>query len=533
MANSTLIDTTSLLTILGFFAAVWALISPTSRLRIRYCMAWHDRFIGISAFFLIHYLVFEPVLSRLGLYYSFGAWKWGFDSSSTVYLLILCVVIYFSWRIKSPTLAKGRVGIFRELAENLYFTKRYDELVLLVEPQLPKLIQLTKQHPYFISWLNRLDYPNQNLHARLPGEKPLPISAWQKRRRIILQFLKSKFLASNQANIHAHEILLNLVTSPDLIVHLALNHPYFCIKLLESEEAINSDFISPYMDALLDTPSSRLYVELKNNQNQNGGSRLYLPENNRLLSFFFTNAAAVLGKGLSPAIGDALCRRLDEDSLLAKKLNQPIGFYVETGKFRCPINSGITLFQIMVHEGIHQGLQDHMWLHYFENFAKKILQKMTWPTDKETFPEWPTPFHYLLYRLMRIAMEWIEQCNYIQKSEIPEKTLSSEAFDLHFISKQATAVLGAMLQEAIRSEQLSESFQTYLLKSVLRCYIRLQENNNLADVSTALITSIIYCENFPREEAYRFKLQSFLNKIDPNMKRDLVEFEEALTSSFS
>src|SRR5690606_31947647 len=118
------------------------------------------------------------------------------------------------------------------------------------------------------------------------------------------------------------------------------------------------------------------YMELKNNQNLNGGNRLALPESNRMLCFFFADAAAVLGKGLSRAIGEAVCRRLDEDDRLAERLNQPIGYYHEIGRFRCPINSGITLFEIMVHEGIHQGLQDHMWLHYFDHFSRSIMNQM-------------------------------------------------------------------------------------------------------------------------------------------------------------
>lgn len=51
-------------------------------------------------------------------------------------------------------------------------------------------------------------------------------------------------------------------------------------------------------------------------------------------------------------------RRLDEDRKLAEKLNESVGSNYDGGRFRCPINSGIALFEIMVHEGIHQGLKD-------------------------------------------------------------------------------------------------------------------------------------------------------------------------------
>lgn len=58
--------------------------------------------------------------------------------------------------------------------------------------------------------------------------------------------------------------------------NLAQAHPHFFLKLLEADEAIRLDFIAHYIDALRGATGSRLYVELKNNQSLNGGSRLYL-----------------------------------------------------------------------------------------------------------------------------------------------------------------------------------------------------------------------------------------------------------------
>lgn len=87
MTPPTKIDTSSLLTILGVIAAVWALITPNARLRLRFCLAWRDWAIVGFAFLLSNYLVFAPALKALDLYFSFGPWKWGLDSSSAVYLI--------------------------------------------------------------------------------------------------------------------------------------------------------------------------------------------------------------------------------------------------------------------------------------------------------------------------------------------------------------------------------------------------------------------------------------------------------------
>nr|WP_312988939.1 hypothetical protein [Comamonas koreensis] len=531
MTASAPIDTTGLLTILGVIAAVWALISPTNRLRLRFCTTWVDWVVGGSVFFLVHYLMYAPVLEQLGLYYSLGPWKWGFDSTSAVYLLLLSVALYFFWRTRFPKLARGRVHVFRELIENLHLTKRYDELVLLVEPQLPTLISLTRQQSWLVRWIDNGGNSKDELAALLRGEPPKPRSAWRKQWRRSLHTLRSGCAERDQASLQAQEILLNLVTSPELTVHLAQAHPHFCLKLLEADEAIRSDFIAQYIDALLDATGSRLYVELKNNQNLNGGRRLYLPPSNRLLRFFFADAATAVKNDVEAAVGESVRRRLDEDKHLAAKLNEPLGSYQEVGRFRCPINSGFTLFEIMVHEGIHQGLQDHMWLHYFGHFAEKILKQMPGAPDEEAYLEWPTPFHYLLGRLVGVAMDWAEQCARINDSEIPQATRCAVNFDRHYISKQATKVMGAMLQCIIPSEKLSASFKAHLLEIVIRSYVRLQSDPRMADVAASFLMAVIVGSDLPTKDAYRQELRNVFGNLDHVLRDNASTFKTALDAS--
>lgn len=326
--------------------------------------------------------------------------------------------------------------------------------------------------------------------------------------------------------------LLNLITSPELTVHLANAHPYFCLKLFEADNLVRSDFIEHYIEALLDIPGSRLYVELKNNQNLTVGKRLYLPENNRLLRFFFADASAAINNGLDRAIGEAVCRRLDEDKKLAETLNIPLSSYRDQGRFRCPINSGITLFEIMVHEGIHQCLQNHMWLHYFRHFTKKILMQMTLLPEEETFQEWPTPFHYLLYRLISIATDWTAQCSNIDNSEIPDSTRSVKAFDRHFISKEATKVLGEMLKDIILSEKVSLHFKKGLLEIAIRGYIKnLKSDDDLKDVASSFITNVISRSDVPRGPQYQVKLQEIFGQLDHVLRTDAEQFREALADA--
>ncbi|MNL31566.1 hypothetical protein D3C87_1533610 [compost metagenome] len=224
---------------------------------------------------------------------------------------------------------------------------------------------------------------------------------------------------------------------------------------------------------------------------------------------------------------------MEEDRRLADKLNGPLGSYYEVGRFRCPINSGITLFEIMVHEGIHQGLQDHMWLHYFGHFAERILKQMSTPPDEQTYQEWPTPFHYLLYRLVSVATDWAEQCARIDDSEIPVDTRSADGFDRHFISKEATKVLGAMLEDIIPSNKISASFKTYLLEVAIRSHIKLQGDRDLGDVTSSFMTAVIRGAASPTKMSYRVELRNVFGRMDHRMRHEAARFEEALEASLA
>ena len=533
MTPSIQIDTTSLLTILGVIAAVWALISPTDRLRLRFSMTWWDWGIACVLFALIHYLTFAQALESVGLYYALGPWRWGMDSTSAVYLLLLFGSLYFFLRSRHPILASGKVAIYHQLLDTLHMTSRYDELVLLVEPQLPKLIALTKRKSLLSNLISRLDSSPQDLAAILRGENPKARPAWKEHLSAILHRLSDRRQMQSSGGEQAHEILMTLVTSPKLTNHLAVSYPHFCLKILDTEEALRSDFIEHYIDALLDAPGSRLYIELKNNQNLNGGNRLALPESNRLLRFFFLNASLAIKRGMDRAIGEAICRRLDEDDILVETLNKPLGSYYQTRRFRCPINSGITLFEIMVHEGIHQGYQDHMWLHYFGHFVEKILKRMPDASDEDSYEEWQTPFHYLLYRMISISTDWAEQCARISNSEIPEETKISESFDSHFISKAATKVLGRMMENVMMSKKLSDSFKRYLLEVVVRSYVRVRQDKRLADVASSLISEVVFGLDFPTKAPYRRKLGEIFANIDHVLRHDAPKFEEAIDSAVS
>ncbi|EHP7907766.1 hypothetical protein AACM08_003297 [Escherichia coli] len=519
MTIPTKIDTTNLLTILGVIAAVWAIITPSSRLRFRFCMAWWDLLIIGLIFVLANYLVFAPALKQAGLYYSFGPWIWGLDSSSAVYLLFLLAASYLFLRLKSPTFVRGKITLFLELIESLHLTKKYDELVLLVEPQLDEIISLANgKPPLIVQWIDKLN-DGSDLNALMNGEVPQKPNFLIKGLYGLLSPLRKKLLSNDDASKKAREVLLNILTSPDLTRHLSLAYPHFCLRLIGADEVVRSDFIDRFIDSLLDSPGSRLYIELKNNQNTCTGGRLAIPETNRLLHFFFADSMYASKSGIYRAIGESVCWRLDEDSKLSEILNKPLGSYREQSRFSCPINSGITMFEIMVHQGIHQRLQDHLWLHYFKHFAEKILYQMK-VQSIDSIAEHQTPYHYLLCRLFGIAIDWAEQSSYI-------KTVNNSKEDSRYIPKEATKVLGSMLEHVIPSPKLKGYSKVSILQMVVTCYTRLEERQ-INDIGEALLIHTTTGEFNSTSLTYRRKLLSIFKRMDPYLQGNAKKFREKI-----
>ncbi|VVE06173.1 hypothetical protein PAQ31011_02404 [Pandoraea aquatica] len=532
MTNEPHIDTGNLLTILGVIAAVWAIIPANSRLRFRLSVTWPDWGVVIAAFLSVHYLVFEKALREVGLYHSFGPWRWGLDSGSAVYLILLAVGIYLLVRARSPKLAKQNVEIFSKLVDSLLLTKRYDELVSLVEPQLPKLLRLSQRRPPLARMASRMrPKPIIDIEAILRGAPRRRESAVKRYIRSALGAFEEKIMARNRAGRYAKEIIKSISTSPALVAHLAVVHPYFCLRLLGRPEAVREEFIDLFVSALLSDRNSRIFVELKNNQNLNGAHRLSLPESNRILCFFFKDVSVAAQHGLYRAIGEAVCMRLDEDDRMAALYNRSLGYYADVGKYHCPVHAGIKLFEIMIHEGIHQGQQDHLWLFYFTHFTEKILDQMRHRTQEDEYHEWPTPFYYLLYEIISITSNWIEDCTNVKVEDIPSAKREEDGFDVFYISKQATIALGTIMQDIVQSPKLTDQFKTYALEIALRRFLRIANKPRAAEVANDFTTALIVGAHLSTKIEYRRALKGVFDKLDHVLRHQLPTFEKALTDS--
>lgn len=517
-----LVDTGSLITIFGLMAAVWALVPETSRLRLKFSLSRFDRLVLLTAFLLINYLAFAPTLQNMGLYYSFGPWKWGLSSASAIYLILLVAGGYLLIRIRAPHLTSSRLRHFSNLIDELVLSSKYKEAADLLKPNLRKLVFLSEDDPWLVRQINRLSPMPEDVFERM-----VYFSKAGRFKRLLC-YLRSYSIEKNNVRREiAANLLESLASSSGFVGFLSQVKPYLALDLLKSKAMVRANYSSKLIAALLDDSNSRLYLELRSNQTIKKGNRLDLPKSNKILNRLLSSSQDAMSLDMDSAIGEYVLSELQENSELDSRLNSKIGSYYDVGRFSCPINSSLTIFEIMVHEGIAQGIQDHMWLHYFSHFAGRILDNMD-GIHGDLYAEWPTPYHYLLYRIVSIGADWVEQSSFVDDSEVLEENKVKENYSRYLIAENSIKMLENVFKSIVGSSALSDSFKRYLLEALLRRYKTIKDDSNLAKLHSLYLSHIAEGGGSLPQKTYPAELKKIFDGLDHVLRNDVKPFAEAL-----
>lgn len=518
------VDTGGLLTILGLAAAVWAVVPAATKLRFRLSITPLDWCVVIGMVGLVHYLVFEGILRSVGLYFSFGPWRWGFDKNSAVYLLLFTLAMYLLLRTRAPKLARRNLHLFEALFSSHLATRRYDDLAELMKGQLGHVLTVATTAPYrkrIADWIRPT--PIFIFDRTAFSMRPKPRGKFEQTLDSGRAKLAGLIQPPLRRNVGANRMLQQLLNAPHLVHHLAVHHPYLCLEALVHPRSIRSDFSELFIEAQLNDHSSLLYHELKHNRNLSGrGHRLALPNENELLCFFFQDVTVASKFEIYRPIGEALCHRIDFDSELVEAYNGPLGYYDEAGKFKCPLYSGITLFEIMILEAAHQQLDDHLWLHYFPIFTDKILKQMRPAEPSDENHEFPSIFHFLLYKIVSICTDWVEEAQFLNglDSKIPPS---------QFVSEAAANALGNIIISIVLADQ-GERFKSYMLEVVLSRMSKFQHIQSMETLSRQLESYLIEGCVLKTKDHYRVELYSLYQGLDYELTAKLDSFTAMLAS---
>lgn len=514
-----------MLTIFGLIVAVFAIIPREKRLDLRIRVSSVDWFVIFFAFTLVHYIIYFPVLREIGLAFNLGQWKYGFNEENTVYLIFLCLGIYFLFRSRFSKVNRSNIHVANYLFEQLLMEEKYGELVLLTEKHIAGLSNIHKGESVRNKFAAAIR-PAHDFEIHLGLKTPTLLDRLLKNQR----FWLSELLTANDSKKEfANNILRRLISNFGFIKYLSVSRPYFALTIIKEETFFTEDFVTNLMRSLIENRASIFYYELEHTNELVGSDRYKLSENNKLLYYFFYDVRVSEKLGIYKPVGDMVCEFLDYDVVLIAKYNEPLGTYYERDRFRCPIYSSVHFFDVMLLESMHQGIRWHMWLYYFPAFVEKILKKLKPSPQVDMHAEWPTPFHYNLYNIVKVMIYWLEEVAYVDNKEPLQMDNEGLHHDNGSIPKSTALALGNIVFQIINSNSVSNDFKEYICEVVFRHTGEVVDDPLQKQLNLLLMKSILR-NGFYNELNYEYieKLSACYQNIDHMIRHDNYEFGELL-----
>ena len=463
-----------------------------------------------------------------------GLGSGGFDKSATQYLLFLLLAVFVYWRSRKTKLTRWNLGLFDELTTTLLHAGKLEELTDLLHRHLGSALDLaaSKSVRSRLADFIRPPRPAFNVVFRDDGSFTLGDDApdnWFVRKLLILrEWLADLVGPSQRVQRRAAIVVKRLLTSRQLTAQLAIARPYLCTEVMSRATRFEDRFQDEFFDALLANEASVLYSELRNNDNFGGsGNRLALPEENRLLRFYCVDATVAGRLGVYRSVGEAVLARIDADEELERKLNGPMLTFQEAGKHRNPVYVGIWFFKVMVLEGLHQRVADHLWLHYMPHFAHRLVDRARELRPDDEDHEFPTPLAYLLYEIVDTTIEWIKDAEDLTKAEdvVRADQLDGEHV---YISFEAAEAVGRVIRAILMSPRVSRRLKGELLGMVLAALRDLERREHLRPLADVMRAYLIQPYGIREDSNYLYILKQHFDEQDHVLLAHLGSFSDAL-----
>ncbi|MFA6309940.1 MAG: hypothetical protein WCV99_00600 [Sterolibacterium sp.] len=530
------IDISALLTMLGLIAAVWAVVPSTARLSFRLSLNWFDWLIIWTTLLIIHGFFFESVLTTFG-FPTFGPWLWGFNKSTTQYLLFLLLAAFVYWRSRRTRLTRWSLGLFDDLTTSLLHAGNQEELAGLLQHHLGSALNLAASKGPRSRLANAIRPPRPDFQVILKDDGSFTLGAGAPKSALFRGwFTFREWLAdlvgpSQRVQRRAAIVVKRLLSSRRLVGHLAIARPYLCLEIMERAMGVDESFQDEFFAALLANEASVFYSEIKNNDNFGGGGRrLALPDENRLLRFYCADVDVASRLGVYRSVGEAVLARIDADEVLEKKLNGRLLTFQDVGKHHDPVYAAIWFFRIMVLEGLHQRVADHLWLHYMPHFSTHLVDRAREIRPEDENHEFPTPLAYLLYEVVDATLDWVRDATFLTKPGDVLLPDQHEGNHIH-ISFEAAEAIGRVIHSILISPRVSHRLKIELLGMALTTLRAIEQHAHLAPLAELMRTHLIQPSGFKAEIDYLYNLKQYLDEQDHVLRSGLGRFNQDLDTT--
>lgn len=470
----------SLITVVSFAIAVYALLPPERSLDLKIKFAWYDRLLVLCSVVVLHYMVYLPVLRENGLALNLGPWRWGFTPELTTYSILAATALWVWFRARYGSLGRRRISAFSELATKMLHQRKNGELAELLgrhRRQLMKIYHNRYALPRLRNWLAPSRWDR---FARSRKERPKLLRVMGS----MIAILLPKYEGTRD---RARETVRRIVLSNHFVDEVSSSYPYLGIDLLGSDLRESEGFQKKWLTGLLNDPDSVLYREIEDNQTSHGSDRhryAFSPDN-AILSYYFVDIEIAERHKLYRPIGDYLSQLLDTRFRQPEgdRFNEPLDRYPDLETWRCPAYAVIRLFDFMISEAAYQGVHWHMWLHYCSSFVDKIERNLSPGNDVNPRDEFPTPYHYLLYEIIISLCEWIAIAADLSRAD-------RVAIDDRRVPMQSVVALSRVMNTIVLSKKLEDDFSTYMLEVVVGRADEWQEDSKMLPYYSALLNRL-------------------------------------------
>jgi hypothetical protein len=134
-----------------------------------------------------------------------------------------------------------------------------------------------------------------------------------------------------------------------------------------------------------------------------------------------------------------------------------------------------------------------MWLYYFPHFTKRIVKNYNQNQDNiDLSSEFPTRYHFFLYRLFDIMRDWIECAKHLppdqQNVKMEDASLNHDNGN---IIKSSILAFGQCLKYVLSSDKFTQDFKAYICQIGFRLYFELHASPYAKVFSDVLLLSMI------------------------------------------
>jgi hypothetical protein len=385
-------NATDFLTILGLALAVWAIIPKKER---NFIMLFFSKkqmvLFGLSLVYLHYLFAFDWLLENWFPWLSVFTFEKGIPSSTWAYLFSLII-------IGAPVL---------QVVSGFFSSSRRTELIslyntLLKEDDIDLLVEYIEK------------YHINDIQAYLKGLSHLPEKEnidMILRRRTQKDEAFDKLIKPRRMQFAAN-VYGRILQSEDFINKAASKYPELfaaAFSGMETEKAANPDLVKLYIENIFETKNQSFVRELKIvNDSESSIESIFINYDIPILYGLLSHTKAAFRNAVWYPVSEKgiLSIKYDEEQkvFLQKKYDSDL----ESELWNQKVHIAIVYFDYMVRETIYKDSEWHMWLFYYRNVTKELIELIPMQNDYDGDTERPSFAHSLIVDMIWNMRGWLE-----------------------------------------------------------------------------------------------------------------------------